>query len=238
MSATPIPPHPDDATFADATDQPTPAVSADAAAANHPDPITGEPGAHPVGVGVGALGAGAAGAAIGSIGGPIGMLIGAAIGAVAGGLAGKEVAATNDAPAVNENTGATTLSSADEPPVVLPADLPTPITMGAVPGEGFRAAGGSGFADDASLSMTGVPPLPATPSADLEDDALPMTATTGLQAPPVREAEPLMGSTMPANGEEAVRVAAYYRYLDRHRSGRPGDAVADWLEAEHDMVPS
>ena len=57
------------------------------------DPITGEPGAHPVGTGVGAAGAGAAGAAIGgAVGGPIGAVVGAAIGAVSGGLAGKNVA--------------------------------------------------------------------------------------------------------------------------------------------------
>ena len=58
----------------------------------NPDPITGAPGAHPVGTGVGAAGAGAAGAAIGSIAGPIGTAAGAVIGAVAGGLVGKGVA--------------------------------------------------------------------------------------------------------------------------------------------------
>src|SRR5437762_13402347 len=56
------------------------------------DPITDAPGAHPVGVGVGAAGAGTAGALIGSVAGPVGTAIGAAVGAVAGGLAGKGVA--------------------------------------------------------------------------------------------------------------------------------------------------
>ena len=57
------------------------------------DPISGAPGAHPVGVGAGAAGAGAAGAAIGGvIGGPVGAVIGAAIGAVSGGLSGKAAA--------------------------------------------------------------------------------------------------------------------------------------------------
>lgn len=56
------------------------------------DPITGEPGAHPVGTGVGAAAGGATGAAIGSVVGPIGTAVGAVIGAVAGGLAGKGVA--------------------------------------------------------------------------------------------------------------------------------------------------
>ena len=57
------------------------------------DPITGEPGAHPIGTGAGAAGAGATGAAIGAVvGGPVGAIVGGAIGAVAGGLAGKGAA--------------------------------------------------------------------------------------------------------------------------------------------------
>jgi hypothetical protein len=60
------------------------------------DPLSGEPGAHPVGVGLGAAGAGAAGAAIGTMAGPIGTAVGAVIGAVAGGLAGKGVAEAVD----------------------------------------------------------------------------------------------------------------------------------------------
>ncbi len=61
------------------------------------DPITGEPGAHPVGAGVGAAAAGAAaGAAGGAMGGPIGAAVGAVVGGVAGGLAGKSVAESID----------------------------------------------------------------------------------------------------------------------------------------------
>ena len=52
------------------------------------DPITGEPGSHPVGTAVGGVGGAAAGAAIGSMAGPLGTLIGGAIGAVVGGGAG------------------------------------------------------------------------------------------------------------------------------------------------------
>jgi hypothetical protein len=64
---------------------------------SNPDPITGEPGAHPVGTGVGAAAAGAAaGAAGGLVGGPVGAAVGAVIGAVAGGLAGKGVAESID----------------------------------------------------------------------------------------------------------------------------------------------
>jgi hypothetical protein len=58
----------------------------------NPDPITGEPGSHPIGTGVGAAIAGAAaGAAGGALAGPAGAVAGAAIGAVAGGYAGKAV---------------------------------------------------------------------------------------------------------------------------------------------------
>ncbi len=55
----------------------------------NPDPITGEPGAHPVSTGVGAAAAGAAGAAIGAMAGPVGVVAGAVIGAVVGGYGGK-----------------------------------------------------------------------------------------------------------------------------------------------------
>ncbi len=61
------------------------------------DPITGEPGAHPVGVGVGtALGGAAAGLAAGAVAGPVGAVAGAVIGGVAGGLAGDAVAESID----------------------------------------------------------------------------------------------------------------------------------------------
>ena len=56
------------------------------------DPITGTPGSHPLGTGVGATGGVLAGAAIGSLFGPIGTLVGGAIGAVGGGAAGHAVA--------------------------------------------------------------------------------------------------------------------------------------------------
>jgi len=56
------------------------------------DPISGAPGSHPVGTGVGAVGGGATGAAIGAAAGPVGAVAGAVIGAVVGGYAGKSVA--------------------------------------------------------------------------------------------------------------------------------------------------
>ena len=57
------------------------------------DPITGTPGAHPLGTGAGAASGGVAGAAVGlAMAGPIGGVIGAAVGAITGGLAGKSAA--------------------------------------------------------------------------------------------------------------------------------------------------
>lgn len=59
----------------------------------NPDPITGAPGSHPVGTGLGAAAGGAAaGAAAGSVVGPAGTVAGAAVGAVVGGLIGKGIA--------------------------------------------------------------------------------------------------------------------------------------------------
>jgi hypothetical protein len=61
------------------------------------DPITGAPGAHPVGTGIGAaIGGAAAGAAAGTVAGPLGTLAGAAAGAILGGWAGKSVAESVD----------------------------------------------------------------------------------------------------------------------------------------------
>jgi uncharacterized protein (TIGR02271 family) len=61
------------------------------------DPITKQPGSHPVGTGIGAAAGGvaggaAAGAAMGSAAGPVGTGIGIVAGAVVGGLAGKGIA--------------------------------------------------------------------------------------------------------------------------------------------------
>lgn len=57
------------------------------------DPLTGAPGSHPVGVGVGGMAGGAAaGALAGTMFGPIGTLVGAAAGVIAGAAIGKGVA--------------------------------------------------------------------------------------------------------------------------------------------------
>jgi uncharacterized protein (TIGR02284 family) len=56
------------------------------------DPLTSEPGAHPIGTAVGSTGGAVAGAAAGILGGPVGMAVGGVVGAVVGGLAGKAAA--------------------------------------------------------------------------------------------------------------------------------------------------
>ena len=59
----------------------------------NPDPLTGEPGSHPVGTGAGAAAGGLAGAGVGAaVGGPVGAAIGAVVGGVAGAYGGKGVA--------------------------------------------------------------------------------------------------------------------------------------------------
>jgi hypothetical protein len=61
------------------------------------DPVTGAPGAHPVGTGLGAaVGGATAGAVAGTVVGPVGTVVGATVGAVVGGLAGKDVAEAID----------------------------------------------------------------------------------------------------------------------------------------------
>jgi len=74
------------------------------------DPLSGAPGAHPVGVGVGTTGGAAAGAAIGAVAGPIGAAVGAVAGGLAGAAAGKGVA-ENVNPTMEDNYWRTNYSS-------------------------------------------------------------------------------------------------------------------------------
>ncbi len=55
----------------------------------NPDPLTGTPGSHPMGVSVGAASGAAVGAVIGAAAGPAGAVAGTLVGAVAGALAGR-----------------------------------------------------------------------------------------------------------------------------------------------------
>ncbi|MCW1886024.1 hypothetical protein OKA04_14900 [Luteolibacter flavescens] len=57
--------------------------------ARNEDPITGEPGSHPVAVGVGTAAGAAAGGAVGAIAGPVGAAVGAVVGGIAGAVSGK-----------------------------------------------------------------------------------------------------------------------------------------------------
>ena len=56
------------------------------------DPITGAPGSHPVGTGLGSAGGATVGAVAGAVFGPVGMLVGGAIGAIAGAAVGHNAA--------------------------------------------------------------------------------------------------------------------------------------------------
>lgn len=76
-------------------------VDADVDRDANPDPITGQPGAHPVGTGVGAAAAGVIGTALGALAGPVGGVVGAVAGSVVGGLVGKSTAEAFD-PTVEE----------------------------------------------------------------------------------------------------------------------------------------
>jgi hypothetical protein len=67
----------------------------------HLDPLTQEPGSHPLGTAAGSAAGAAAGAALGSAAGPAGTIVGGTIGAIAGGIAGHKVA-ENVNPTVEE----------------------------------------------------------------------------------------------------------------------------------------
>jgi uncharacterized protein (TIGR02271 family) len=69
----------------------------------NPDPVTDQPGSHPIETGIGAaVGGAASGMAVGAVAGPVGAAIGAAAGAVAGGLAGKGIGEVID-PTTEDN---------------------------------------------------------------------------------------------------------------------------------------
>lgn len=78
----------------DRTDSNRPLTGRDGTAGDHdsnPDPITGAPGSHPTGVGIGSASGAATGAALGAMGGPIGAAIGIIAGGIVGGYIGKGV---------------------------------------------------------------------------------------------------------------------------------------------------
>ncbi len=206
--STPVPSDPD---ATETTDAVTPAP------VESPDPIPGEPDAHPGAVGVGAGVAGMAGAAIGAVLGPVGILIGATIGAIAGGLAGHEVAA---APA--------------DPETAVPLDKPLPTaSSGLITPDESSFMGDSTSADS---GVTGEAPL-------LTESALPAAFATS--AEPVEtaayDAEETSFDTNPVytdhlDTEQTIRVSAYYRFLGREEAHAPGNDFEDWIAAEKEVL--
>ncbi len=230
---------------------PTPAHHTTDEAA-HPDPITGEPGAHPLGVGVGAVGAGLAGAAIGMVAGPVGALIGAAIGAVAGGLAGKEVAAGDEDPLPADAEPTTPAAGMSGfPSTGLPAaNLRAPAEAGILETEAAATAEEGRVAGSNVDEPVGVTAgqfhdaFTATTLHETEAEDRLLDGETGEANPeelPLPEG--VTGTGTPggtpfgraSEREEHVRHAAYFRFLERQRNGVPGDELGDWVHAEEDL---
>ena len=208
-------------------DDTDPAVSAGEAL--HPDPITGEPGAHPVAVGAGALGGAGAGALVGAFAGPIGAVIGAAIGAIAGGVVGHEAAVSSDAEASAD------ASTGDLNPEATGSVTETsgrPSSVAAAPDEETMVFPGSDLGAPA-VTMENDGGRPPLGSSFLLGTASAPTGEREAFAP----ADEAAGHSFSVGGDpsESVRMAAYYRYLDRLESGRPGDELGDWVEAEREV---
>lgn len=226
-------------------------------------PPEGSGHSHPVGVGLGAVSAGAAGAAIGAVAGPVGVVLGAVVGAVAGAILGKEAA---------ETVNPTDPVNVAPPPRASESPAATP---GA-----FAFPGVSGSLDRSSeANITPVsPPPPAAVGEPVDLDVPPPAPTAGMISP-VTGASPMAsfvgggaGESLPATlppperellrpssrlqrislaapppppvtvtarvsyPEEGVRTAAYLRYLARTQGGEPGNEVSDWVEAEREVL--
>ncbi len=213
------------------------------------DPLTNEPGAHPVGVG--AAGAGAVGALIGAVMGPVGALVGSVVGALAGAVVGKETAET-----VNPTEPSALAKEVDEGEETVADELPA--APGALGRNVLPAAPPDLMTTDASLAYlggVGSPAFLAAPTEPVAADApppepmaepVPPPAMTlppggsrlrkivlagGRAAPP-----PLEVTAQTAYPEDRVRDAAYLRYLERQRAGVPGDELDDWTAAEREVL--
>ena len=230
---------------ATAPDEPTLATASS-------DPVTAEDVGHPVSVGIGALSAGAAGAAIGAVGGPIGILVGAVIGAVAGAMVGEEVAASGEE-AVTDNPD----SSYTNPDLLKPTSLSTgglDFGLGSQPGSESLYSGADQVPADTEPNIPGAgskevesaarqwaaEPHTAELSEPLEDEA-PVLED---EAPAIEDEAPAMeAGTFSASAdahagtypEDTIRTSAYYHYIDRAAAGLPGDALEDWVLAEREM---
>lgn len=171
------------------------------------DPVVAEEVGHPVSTGIGALGGGAAGAAMGVVAGPLGVLVGAAVGALAGGLAGSEMAAVADEAEIGNGDSSYTLPDLQSPARTSTAGASSEPASGALLREVGDGAPGGG-----ALAM-GLRPVGGS-MVDEEEDSL-----SAEQYP-----------------QDEIRTAAYYRYLVREREGRGGDELEDWVEAEREVL--
>jgi hypothetical protein len=183
------------------------------------DPVVAEEVGHPVGVGLGALSAGAAGAAIGAVAGPVGIVVGAVIGAIAGGLVGEEVASAGE-DATTENPDSTyTLPDLTKPTARESEDFGHEYIPPATSGSLYSGSDGGSYLDT-------TPEIPAMPAAEAE--------LIHLQAAgqPAHGSGPGTSEPVP---EEVIRTTAYYKYAERTASGESGDELTDWLKAEHEL---
>lgn len=182
------------------------------------DPLTHEPGAHPVGVGVGAAGVGTIGALLGSVAGPVGMLVGTIAGAFAGAVVGKDTA---EAVNPTEGTDRTAAAAGEFVAPVLPPSTPPPEP--------------EPVAEPIFSSPAPPPPAPARPR--LQRIVLAgRAAAVAAAATPGENLAPLEVTAQDAYPEGGVREAAYFRYLERQRSGSPGNETDDWTAAEREVL--
>ena len=208
------------------------------------DPLTHEPGAHPVGVGVGAAGIGAVGALIGAVAGPVGLLVGTVVGALAGAVVGKETAET-----VNPTEPAA-LAARDEAERTA-GDVEPEAPVGAPPPTMTTDADETHFGDVSRGGMEAIAPVPPEPAVAAEPAPTPTVpvsaggsrlrkfvlaarATPDEMSPPLPP--PLEITAHLAYPENEIRDAAYFRYLERQRTGQPGGELDDWTAAEWEVL--
>jgi hypothetical protein len=185
------------------------------------DPDVAEEVGHPVGVGLGALGAGAAGAAIGAVAGPIGIVVGAVIGAIAGGLVGEEVASAGEYATTENPDNTYTLPGLAAPTSLASEDFGHEYIPPSTSGSLYSGSDGGSYA-----GVDTTPDIPVIPAAEAELIHL-QTADQPAHASAAKTEAPV--------SEEVIRASAYYHYVDRTASGEYGDELTDWLKAERKL---
>ncbi len=177
----------------------------------HEDPITHEPGAHPVATTVGAAGMGATGAAVGLIvGGPVGGVIGAVIGAVAGGLGGSAVGEAAD-------------------PTIL--DEPTKDHLNRTDRAEHESASEYVIAPDGHWERNEITIPPAETALEPEPIAI------AAPAAPITNAAPTAIGSHAARSSEISHEAIAARAYSYYEAGgyREGHDVDDWLRSESEL---